>query len=132
MARFHMTRWLLLQVIFAQNYLGVRPTGAIVKGARVGSLDIVRLLLDSGVDPNEAVGKESPLVGAISSEHTAMFNLLLEHGATLDRETVKHCVREAKAHGLESMLRLLEELILLQARAKKPKMLEQMGVDIGA
>jgi hypothetical protein len=111
---------------------GVRPTGAIAKGARVGSLDIVRLLLDSGVDPNESVGKEHPLVCAISSEHTAMFDLLLEHGAILQRDTVRHCVQEAKAHGLESMLRLLEERILLQARANKPNLLEQKGVDIGA
>jgi ankyrin repeat protein len=91
--------------------IGVKATGALAKGSKVSYLDIVRLLLDAGIDANETVGRRSPLVSAISLEHTAMFNLLLERGADLSEDKAKRCVRKAKAkaQGLESMLRLLEE-----------------------
>ena len=72
-------------------------------------LDVVRLLLDAGVDVNESIGKDSPLAGAIATEHTALFEFLLERGADLHSPgTAEECVRRAKKHGLESMLMLLE------------------------
>ncbi|CAN9106918.1 unnamed protein product [Alternaria alternata] len=73
-------------------------------------LDVVRLLLDAGVDVNESIGKESPLACAIAAEHTALFNFLLERGANLHSPgTAEECVRRAKQDGLESMLSLLEQ-----------------------
>jgi hypothetical protein len=97
--------------------IGVKPTGALAKGAKVGSLNMVRLLLEHGVDANETFNyRLSPLVCAINLEHTAMFDLLLEHGAKLQGEDAGDCVRKAKELGLESMLQLLEK----------------KGVDVGA
>jgi ankyrin repeat protein len=71
-------------------------------------LDVVRLLLDAGIDPNESNGKDSPLAGAVASEHTALFEFLLKRGADLHLpETAEECVRRAKKDGLDSMLFLL-------------------------
>jgi len=73
-------------------------------------LDVVRLLLDTGVDVNESIGKESPLAWAIAAEHTALFKFLLERGANLHSPgTAEECVRRAKQDDLESMLSLLEQ-----------------------
>ncbi|KAH7397370.1 hypothetical protein BKA66DRAFT_454238 [Pyrenochaeta sp. MPI-SDFR-AT-0127] len=73
-------------------------------------LDIVRLLLDAGVDVNESIGCESPLVSAISLEHTEMFRFLIERGANLRApRTAEECVKRARKGGLESMVKLLEE-----------------------
>ena len=73
-------------------------------------LDVVRLLLDAGVDVNESIGKDSPLAGAIATEHTALFEFLLERGADLHSPgTAEECVRRAKKDGLESMLLLLKK-----------------------
>lgn len=73
-------------------------------------LDVVRLLLDAGVDVNGSIGKESPLAWAIAAEHTALFKFLLERGANLHSPgTAEECVRRAKQDGLESMLSLLEQ-----------------------
>ena len=73
-------------------------------------LDVVRLLLDAGVDVNESIGKESPLAWAIAAEHTELFKFLLERGANLHSPgTAEGCVRRAKQAGLESMLSLLEQ-----------------------
>ncbi|RYO55956.1 hypothetical protein AA0116_g8774 [Alternaria tenuissima] len=73
-------------------------------------LDVVRLLIDAGVDVDESIGKESSLAWAIAAEHTALFNFLLERGANLHSPgTAEECVRRAKQDGLESMLSLLEQ-----------------------
>ena len=73
-------------------------------------LDVVRLLIDAGVDVDESIGKESPLAWAIAAEHTALLNFLLERGANLHSPgTAEECVRRAKQDGLESMLSLLEQ-----------------------
>lgn len=89
---------------------GIKPVEAL-RGAAAGPyLDIVRLLLDAGVDPNESTGPLSPLVGAISTEHTELFKFLIERGADLSTPgTSEECVKVAKKDGLESMLKLLEE-----------------------
>jgi len=103
---------------------GVKPSEALVDAGRYYKphtkllaniergpyLDVVRLLVDAGVDVNESIGKESPLAGAIAAEHTALFEFLLERGADLRSPgTAEECVRRAKKDGLESMLLLLEK-----------------------
>jgi hypothetical protein len=72
-------------------------------------LDVVRLLLDAGLDLNESTGKNSPLAGAVSAEHTALFEFLLEREADLHSTgTAEVCVRRAKKDSLDSMLLLLK------------------------
>jgi ankyrin repeat protein len=89
---------------------GIAPVGALPKAAAGGYLDVVRLLLDAGVDANEVVGSKSPnpLASAISREHTAMFELLIDRGADVHAAGVaEECVQRARKDGLESMLLLL-------------------------
>ncbi|KAF1961653.1 hypothetical protein CC80DRAFT_543018 [Byssothecium circinans] len=74
--------------------------------ARKGFVDIVQMLLDSGMDPNK--GDTAPLVGAVESEHIAMFRLLVQRGAIVAR-VLPEATRRAEAAGLESMLALLRE-----------------------
>ena len=103
---------------------GVKPSEALVDAGRYYKphtnllaniergpyLDVVRLLLDAGVDVNESIGKDSPLAGTIATEHTALFEFLLGRGAGLHSPgTAEECVRRAKKDGLESMLLLLEK-----------------------
>ncbi|KAH6873357.1 ankyrin repeat-containing domain protein [Alternaria rosae] len=103
---------------------GVNPSEALVDAGRYCTahakllanvergpyLDVVRLLLDAGVDVNESIGKDSPLAGAIAAEHTSLFEFLLERGADLHSPgTAEECMRRAKKDGLETMLLLLEK-----------------------
>jgi hypothetical protein len=96
--------------------VGTYPTKCVVPAKLLARtvtgpyLDVVRLLLDAGVDVNESIGKESPLAGAIATEHPALFEFLLQRGADLHSPgTAEECVRRAKKDGLESMLSLLEK-----------------------
>jgi hypothetical protein len=90
--------------------LEISPVGALSKAAAGGYLDVVRLLLDAGVDANETPSVKSPLASAIWKEHTAMFDLLLDLGADLHAEGVaEECVQRAKEDGLESMVLLLKD-----------------------
>jgi hypothetical protein len=87
-----------------------KPAKLLAKAERGPHLDVVRLLLDAGVDVNESIGKESPLAKAIATEHTALFEFLLERGADLHSPGIaEECVRRAKKDGSESMLLLLEK-----------------------
>lgn len=72
--------------------------------ARKGFINIVRVLLDSGMDPN--AGHRSALIGAIESEHVEIFRLLVERGADVDRALPK-ARQTAEAAGLDSMIELL-------------------------
>lgn len=86
------------------------PVQALAGAAKGPYLDIVRLLLDAGVDVNESTGADSPLVSAISLEHTELFKLLVEKGADLQAPgIVDTCISIARRDGLESMLELLGE-----------------------
>jgi hypothetical protein len=72
--------------------------------ARNSFADIVRLLLDFGVDPNN--GEPAPLIGAVESEHTGIVRLLVGKGAR-----VCQILPEARRRTeLQSMLELLDEL----------------------
>jgi hypothetical protein len=85
--------------------------GRALSAAAIGPyFDIVRILLDAGVDFNEEIGPRSPLASAISTEHTDLFNFLIERGADLNTPgTAEECVKRAKKDGLDSMLYLLKE-----------------------
>jgi hypothetical protein len=78
--------------------------GCLYAAARKCYADIVRLLLDLGVDPND--GKPAPLLGAVQSEHTGIVHLLVGKGARICLALRK--VR--KRTELQSMLELLDEL----------------------
>jgi hypothetical protein len=89
---------------------GAETTDGLARAAAGGYMDIVQLLLEHGADPNAHNGEVAPIVGALEMEHTAMFRLLLEHGAVVaSPETAHECVRRVKEAGLESMLELLRE-----------------------
>jgi ankyrin repeat protein len=92
------------------------------KASAGGYLDVVRLLLDAGVDANETIGPQSALVSAIAKEHTAMFTLLVERGADLYADGVAEaCVQRAKDNGLHSMLLLLQAHGVDTARTSSEK-----------
>lgn len=78
--------------------------GCLYAAARKGYADVVRLLLDFGVDPND--GKPAPLLGAVQSEHTGIVRLLVGKGARIC-QTLR---RAQKRTELQSMLELLDEL----------------------
>jgi ankyrin repeat protein len=89
---------------------GMTPVTALSPAAEGPFLEIVRMLLEAGVDANESTGADSPLVSAISKEHTVLFNLLIERGADIKSPgTAEECVKYANKDGLESMLQLLEQ-----------------------
>lgn len=82
-----------------------------------GSLCMVRMLLDRGIDVHNAF--LNPLYHAVKLEHEAMFRLLIERGADLRRplrrdgggyreQTTSDACME-KAQGSESMMALLNE-----------------------
>lgn len=74
--------------------------------SRKGCMNIVLLLLNSGMDPNR--GDPVPLVGAVESEHVAIFRLLVQRGAIV-ADALPEATKRAEAAGLESMLTLLRE-----------------------
>jgi len=79
-------------------------TGCLYAAAKKGFADVVQLLLDHGVDPKNS--DTAPLIGAVESEHTTMFRMLVQRGAVscqISRE-------QAEAEGLESMSALLQEV----------------------
>lgn len=85
------------------------PPDALSKAAAQGRLDMVRLLLDAGVDVDETGGSKSPLAIAVSREHKAMFELLIERGVNIHAKGIAdECLECARRDGLESMLLLLE------------------------
>lgn len=89
---------------------GIKQISAL-SGAEKGPFhDTTRLLLDAGVDPNESIGSNSPLVNAISMEHTGLFKILVERGADLNTPgTAEKCVKRARKDGMKAILKLLEE-----------------------
>jgi ankyrin repeat protein len=90
--------------------LGLSPTDALSKLHFGPFMDVVQVLLDAGVNPNEATAANSLLAKAIRLEHTALFKLLIKHGADLHAPgTAEECVRQANKDGLDSMLQLLQE-----------------------
>jgi ankyrin repeat protein len=72
----------------AQNLpKGVTPGGMtpLIYAAREGTLDVVQMLLDAGVDVNAAEANQTtPLLIAILNDHIDVATFLLEHGANLN------------------------------------------------
>jgi hypothetical protein len=78
--------------------------------AKKGLFEMVRMLLDAGMDVHQAT--PAPIIGAVESEHTGIFWLLVERGARLDDpEVVGEAVRTAESSGLDSMLLLLRSCV---------------------
>jgi ankyrin repeat protein len=97
----------LVQQLLDRGFAPVRALSAAAAGPY---LDIVRIILDAGVNVNEDIGERSPLVSAIGLEHTELFRFLLDRGADLYTPgTAEECVTRAKQDRLESMLCLLKE-----------------------
>ncbi|KAI0600308.1 ankyrin repeat-containing domain protein [Biscogniauxia sp. FL1348] len=82
---------------------------ALEEATQVGSLSIVRKLLDFGADPSPPTSQVPPVEGAVNVEHTAMVELLLARGATLDGKLGTRVLKSALKSGLESMVDLLVE-----------------------
>ncbi|KAF2871055.1 ankyrin repeat-containing domain protein [Massariosphaeria phaeospora] len=75
--------------------------------AKKGFIEIVRTLLDAGMDANQK--SPSPMIGAVESEHEGIFWLLIERGARLDdAEVIAEAAGRAEAAGLDSMLSLVK------------------------
>ncbi|KAF2183551.1 ankyrin [Zopfia rhizophila CBS 207.26] len=95
--------------ILLERGADVHCTGAedcLLVAARKGFFEIVRILLDAGMNANQR--SPAPIIFAVQSEHTGIFWLLIERGARLDEAKVAaEAVRRAEAAGLESMLSLL-------------------------
>ncbi|PSS22704.1 hypothetical protein M430DRAFT_48349 [Amorphotheca resinae ATCC 22711] len=89
---------------------------ALPMAASTGSLAIVRKLLDHGAQVNEAVEfwdgyyRRSAIWWAVAVEHTAMFQLLLERGASLEGWIGSTALEMAFELGMESMAKTLEGL----------------------
>jgi ankyrin repeat protein len=77
--------------------------------ARRGRGDIVRVLLDLGGATQRDGDWDVSAVGyAILTEHTAMFQYLMEHGAALPTGASRwSCIHEARDTGVEHMLAML-------------------------
>ncbi|KAF2119257.1 ankyrin repeat-containing domain protein [Lophiotrema nucula] len=82
---------------------GAATVGAIAEAASGGWLDIIRLLLDHGAGIDGPRNRPHPLQSAFEQEHTAMFELLMQRGATLTEQTFQACLRYAVADGLDSL-----------------------------
>jgi hypothetical protein len=91
-----------------RQWLTALPTAACS-----GSLTIVRKLLSYGARVNEAVdfwsGERRPAVWwAVAVEHTTMFQLLLENGASLDGEIGSTALEMAFEFDMMSMVEILQ------------------------
>lgn len=80
--------------------------------ARKGFFDIVCMLLDTGLNDLKPRFRRAPIIGAVESEHTGIFRLLVERGSRLDDpEIAKVAMGIAEAAGLESMFTLLKSCV---------------------
>jgi hypothetical protein len=86
---------------------GLNAQYAMSYAAAGGNLELVKLLLDRGCDPNEAY--PSPIAWAVDLEHEEIFNLLYDRGAKMILPSARHeVIAKAKVAGLGSMLSLVQ------------------------
>ncbi len=93
---------------YSQNALHVMPLHSAVAGQH---LDIARLLLDHGADPNAAQGEGfTPLMGAAQNGQMEMVELLLSYGAdaTAKSEHGESALDMARQKGHEDVARRLQ------------------------
>jgi hypothetical protein len=100
----------VLQLLLRYAPHETKVPGALSTAATGGSLEIVKLLLNSGSDINETGrmrDRTSPpaFVSALELEHTHMFYYLRDRGAKFG--SLGEAVGRAKTAGLDSMLELL-------------------------
>jgi ankyrin repeat protein len=80
---------------------GVRLEGTLAIAARTGKAQVVRLLLDAGVDPHENEGStQAPLV--VGDAFPAVTKLLLERGAL--EPSIDDAIREPAPNAVERIL----------------------------
>jgi ankyrin repeat protein len=79
----------------------------LAEAAKRGHLNVMKALMEYGADPNK--GDPLPIVSAVSRERVDMFQMLLDHGASLDGENGRKAAQKAREEGLDSMLELLKE-----------------------
>ncbi|KAI1333605.1 ankyrin [Xylariaceae sp. FL0016] len=83
---------------------------ALTAAARVGSFAIVRKLLDHGADVDARISTPTAIEWAFRTEHTAMVELLLSRGATLDGHPGRRALKYCSEKGLDSMVDKLRSL----------------------
>ncbi|CAG7970980.1 unnamed protein product [Penicillium salamii] len=91
----------------------------VILAAQEGHTEIVKILLENGVDSNTTQPKGpngmafNPLVAALSNGHESVVRLLIEHGARLENENnevwVEQPLHAAFRNGYPSLVRLLLE-----------------------
>ncbi|KAH7112576.1 ankyrin repeat-containing domain protein [Dendryphion nanum] len=82
------------------------PKDTLYKAAAAGQYEIVRLLLESGMDAG--IGFPPPLLGATYAEHEALFYFLWDRGARIEGANIKHDVLKiAECAGLDSMVAII-------------------------
>jgi hypothetical protein len=94
------------------KYCGILLNKACYMCVTDEKLDLVKLLLEYGADPNKAYGKtERPLAIAIYNSRNNLIKLLLEHGAdpnlNVDGINNKKILRHACSYGHSTSLKLL-------------------------
>ncbi|XXH05169.1 hypothetical protein Hte_011594 [Hypoxylon texense] len=72
-----------------------------------GSRRIVQVLLEHGALDNERV-VQMALIEAVKMENEGLFRLLVDHGATLEKATVREATEIAENEGLDSMVEFLK------------------------
>src|SRR5262245_48340516 len=81
----------------------------LIRAARGGQLDAVRLLLDRGADPNLALLDGSALILAAAEGHVDIVSLLLDRGASIDQTATfgDNALHRASANGRLEVVKLL-------------------------
>jgi ankyrin repeat protein len=97
-----------------QRFQGATP---LYWAVNAGRDDVVRLLLQTGADPNSGwqndsgTKSEAPIVGAVASGHRQSVRLLIDYGARLDVKDRwgSTLIESAQAHGESAIEKMLKD-----------------------